>query len=323
MNTTPVAIFQDRLGIASNDCIRCHDDVHEEKFGNNCVQCHNENSFQEVNTNNFNHNLTDFTLVGKHEVVDCRQCHTTSFVEPLPHNECAACHQDYHEGEFLVNNINRDCATCHTEDGFEVTLYTFDDHNKTDFPLDGAHLATPCFACHVSEDKWTFRNIGEGCVDCHEDIHAGYIAEKYYPNHSCEKCHATASWGDNHFDHSLTDFNLSGAHAEQNCMTCHAVADENPQNRYAGFTDVSSTCISCHENVHDQQFEQNGITDCARCHSFEGWAVSDFNHNNTAFKLEGKHAEIACNACHKPVTLNDKTFTKYQFDSFECVVCHQ
>lgn len=322
LTATPATIFQDKLGIEPNNCIACHDDVHHNKFGNTCVDCHNENSFQEISMADFNHNLTDFSLQGKHQGVDCRQCHTESFITPLSHNECAACHVDYHEGEFISSSPHRDCAQCHTEDGFEITLYTLEDHNNSNFRLEGAHLATPCFACHLAEEKWTFKDIGTNCVDCHEDIHAGFISEKYYPNQSCESCHITESWVENHFDHNLTAFELLGVHAEQSCMACHGV-DESHPNPYEGFVALSMVCTACHDNVHDQQFAQNGITDCTRCHSFENWEITGFNHDNTAFKLVGKHAEIACEACHKPIEENGEIFTKYKFESFECVVCHQ
>ncbi len=321
---TPTSLFQDRLGVKNNACNTCHEDVHEGHFGTNCIECHNETSFQDVNIDQFNHNLTEFALLGKHEIVECRECHTESFIEPLPHNECAACHEDYHEGQFAENRILApDCAQCHNEEGFEVTLFGFSEHNKTDFPLDGAHLATPCFACHLSEEKWSFRNIGERCVDCHEDVHQGYINEKYYPNQACESCHITDSWNENHFDHHLTAFALEGAHAEQTCMACHGKGDQGYQHKYEGFMNISSTCTNCHENVHQDQFEREGITDCTRCHGFENWTINDFNHNKTAFKLEGRHAEIACESCHQPIEVNGEIFTQYQFDNFECIVCHQ
>ena len=69
--------------------------------------------------------------------------------------------------------------------------------------------------------------------------------------------------------------------------------------------------------------KKDGITDCIRCHGFENWGIADFNHDNTAFKLEGKHAEIACIECHKETKVEGKIFTQYKFDSFECIDCHK
>ena len=324
MEVSPARIFQDRLGVRTNDCVTCHEDVHDNKFGKRCTDCHNEKSFRDINTDKFNHNLTEFRLKGKHAAVDCRDCHTANLVDPLPHNTCAACHEDYHEGAFTSAPPVRDCADCHTEDGFDVPLFTFEDHSKTSFPLDGAHLATPCFACHLGDDeKWIFRNIGERCVDCHEDVHKGALKEEYYPGGSCENCHITESWKENDFDHSRTDFDLEGAHARQKCTACHKADESSLPDTPVLFTGLSTDCASCHESVHGGQFQRNGRTDCARCHGFEQWPIDKFDHDKTAFKLEGRHAEIECEACHKPIELNGEIFTQYKFESFECVVCHK
>lgn len=323
MDAGPVRIFQDRLGVRPDNCVSCHEDVHDDKFGNQCADCHNERSFRDIDTRSFNHNLTEFRLVGKHEAVDCRQCHTESLVAPVPHNECAACHVDYHEGAFATPPPARDCAACHTEEGFDITLFTFEDHSRSSFPLDGAHLATPCFACHLEGEKWKFRNIGARCIDCHEDVHQGRIDEKYYPGQSCETCHVTAGWAENSFDHGRTDFALQGAHARQSCAACHRPDAEGPADSPIGFTGLPTECAACHETVHGRQFEQDGATDCARCHGFEQWGIGDFNHDKTAFRLEGRHAEIACEACHKPMKVDGEIITQYKFESFECIVCHQ
>ena len=323
MNVALVSLFQDKNGIGNNDCKSCHEDVHNDKFGQDCAFCHNEKSWLTVDTDGFNHNLTDFKLVGQHQRVDCKQCHTESLTAPLAHNTCTSCHQDYHEGDFVKNNESPDCASCHNEQGFEPSTYTLEEHNLSDFPLEGAHLATPCFACHLQEDKWRFKEIGERCVDCHDDVHEGYISSTYYPAQKCESCHVVDNWTDNRFDHTLTDFALEGKHQEATCMDCHGAEEAQLENRYEGFNDVSSDCATCHENVHEDQFEVDGVTDCARCHGFIDWGSEYFDHDKTAFKLEGAHERVACEACHKPMEVGDKTIIQYKFKSFECVDCHQ
>ncbi len=322
---TPLTVFQDRNGVKTQDCATCHKDVHEGKFGSNCADCHNENSFRQVGKmEGFNHDLTGFALEGKHEVVDCRKCHISeSLTKPLPHNTCAACHTDYHEGQFVSNARSPDCAECHTVDGFEGSTFSIAQHNKTKFPLDGGHVATPCFACHLPDgaEKWQFRNIGERCVDCHDDVHKGEIAATWYPNQACEKCHLTESWtGVNQFDHSKTTFQLLGKHAEVDCRACHMRDEDHPQGKFTG---ISTECAACHDNVHGRQFEKAGVTDCARCHNFQGWALTDFDHNKTRFKLEGKHAEVACDRCHRPVLMDGAAVVQYRIERFECVDCHQ
>ena len=109
-------------------------------------------------------------------------------------------------------------------------------------------------------------------------------------------------------------------HLEQQCSACHLKDDEQPNGH---FSNMETTCFSCHENVHGTQFELEGITDCSRCHGFISWDASNFNHDNTAFKLEGRHAEIACEACHQKVEENQITFVKYKLEKFECIDCHQ
>ena len=320
MSLSPQQLFQDRLGVQTNDCNRCHEDVHEGRFGLQCVDCHNEKSFTQVETKTFNHNLTDFPLQGKHQSVDCRKCHTAdSFTEPLPHNTCATCHTDYHEGQFAVNAVSPDCASCHTVDGFAPSTFSLEQHAATAFPLTGAHTATPCIACHLQEDnRWQFRNIGKRCIDCHDDIHAGEISERFYPAQDCERCHSTESWQEqSRFDHSLTAFVLQGVHKQTNCAACHKKDEGHPYGQFVGLT---QQCADCHENTHGRQFEIGGQTDCQRCHQFDDWTAPNFDHAKTRFPLEGKHAKVDCAACHKPSP--DTEIIIYKIERFECRDCH-
>lgn len=329
MNTTPVALFQDRLGVPTNDCARCHKDVHDGKFGRNCAECHNEESFHSSRSlKQFDHDRTGFELEGKHATVDCKKCHRSgSFTDPLPHYTCDACHKDYHNGEFAsILGLSPDCAKCHTVNGFENSLFTLADHNKGKFALSGAHVATPCTACHQPDPpKWKFRQIGEHCVDCHTDVHDGFIDKKFYPNQSCESCHVNDNWVQNRFDHKLTKFKLQGAHAEQPCMACHGKKDDTGRlpSRYQKFTGLATACTACHKNVHDRQFEKDGVTDCLRCHAFKNWEAVKFDHSKTAFKLEGKHATVACAGCHKEIIKNSEPIIEYKIKKYKCIDCHQ
>ena len=59
-----------------------------------------------------------------------------------------------------------------------------------------------------------------------------------------------------------------------------------------------------------------GSTHCAACHTADGWRKVAFAHDRTGFALTGRHAEIACGACHegsdfsRPLARN-------------CASCHQ
>mgnify|MGYP000323615310 CR=1 FL=1 len=141
-------------GLKFANCTACHEDVHKNKFGQDCKKCHTEESFHfNKGMKAFDHDKTDFKLVGKHKVVDCKQCHKTSLTAPLKHDKCMDCHKDYHNGEFVKKNANPDCNQCHTNDGFTPSTYTLEKHNASKFPLEGAHLATSCTACHKKDGK--------------------------------------------------------------------------------------------------------------------------------------------------------------------------
>ena len=316
--------FQRFVDIPFQNCTACHQDVHDNKFGNNCTECHSENSFSVAGASkNFSHTMTGFKLEGRHRTVDCKQCHVSSFTTPIPHNMCASCHQDYHRREFARNSINPDCAECHTVNGFTNSLFTIDQHNESQFLLEGAHLATPCFACHKQSTRWSFRNIGERCVDCHQDVHDGFIDEKFYPQQSCESCHSVTRWKDNNFNHNVTEFPLLGAHTKQECMACHGTDEQDAISKYENFKGISMVCAECHEDEHHKQFEYNGKTNCQECHSFDNWALMYFDHDKTAFKLDGKHVEVDCAGCHKETKEKGEVFVLYKIKNFECKDCHQ
>lgn len=318
-------VFQDHLDIVENNCVACHDDVHNGKFGTDCARCHNEQSFYDLNANaGFNHSITDYPLEGQHVGVDCKSCHEGRLTDPIDFSQCKNCHEDYHRGEFVKAGMNPDCAECHTlMQSFTYTTFGFDEHQETNFPLEGAHLATPCFACHVSEDHWTFRDMGESCVDCHEDIHKGYIAEKYYPEQNCINCHSNVSWKNVNFDHSTTNWALTGAHVTVDCKSCHFEESSNPIGFTQNFAHLDSQCSHCHDNVHGDQFALDGVTDCKRCHVTEHWIPENFDHSITRFPLEGAHAELDCKACHNDETIeNGKPKINYRIEHFDCIDCH-
>lgn len=325
----PEKVFGDRNGISENNCVSCHEDVHNEKFGNDCVKCHSENSFSELKTMEFfDHAVTDYPLEGNHVGVDCKKCHLKGFLEPIDFSACKNCHEDYHNSEFETENGTPDCVDCHSltqEEGFAFSLFTLEQHQETSFVLEGAHLATPCFACHISEEdeRWKFRNIGSECIDCHDDIHKEYIPSKYYPEQKCESCHVTDSWTSVDFDHDLTEWKLEGAHKEATCKSCHFEQNELENGFTQNFENLNNECIHCHENIHKDQFEQKGVTDCKRCHTPVSWEADNFDHSQTAFPLEGAHLDVACSACHEPIYNNGEKFVNYSIEKFECIDCHQ
>jgi hypothetical protein len=248
--------FQEFSGIQFGSCANCHKDPHQNKFGPDCKQCHREDSFKDVRVKggkSFDHNKTGFRLDGKHQYVECNTCHKTKFTDPLKHDRCTDCHPDYHNGQFVKNGLLSDCSECHSVKGFTLFTFTIEQHNQTKFILQGAHEATPCSECHKKQPKWNFRGIGSACTDCHKDIHQSFIQGKYYPEGNCKICHTESRWGNVSFDHSKTEFSLTGAHTNLDCRTCHFKKDSEgvPRQKFSG---LAKSCTNCHIDKHFKQF---------------------------------------------------------------------
>lgn len=163
-------------------CIACHraDDAHAGQLGAECNRCHLANTWrQEVS---FDHDLTDFPLVGLHVSVPCAQCHlTTKFKDAK--TDCNSCHvgDDVHKG-----GLGKQCATCHNTNGWNI--WSFDHGKATRFALTGAHATLECASCHqqpASEVK-----LSRDCGACHvrDDVHFGQFGRQ------CQRCHTTISF---------------------------------------------------------------------------------------------------------------------------------
>jgi len=314
--------MQEFAGIPFENCTSCHEDVHDNKFGQNCSRCHSEESFKRIRQlESFNHSMTDYPLEGKHLFLACNSCHKNNYTDPIDHNKCMDCHSDYHHDEFTGQGKSPDCSDCHSTAGFNRSNFTIERHNRTAFELKGAHLATPCYACHKKTKRWSFREIGKQCVDCHDDIHEPFLDKKYYVEASCENCHNSERWNDIEFDHLTTGFPLLGAHLKQSCRSCHFRSDA-LGNSYQEFARLLKDCLSCHQDVHAGQFADRGGTGCLECHDYSDWSGGKFDHDNTDFKLIGKHSEVACYKCHLPAVSNGNTYIQYKIKDHSCESCH-
>jgi hypothetical protein len=313
--------FQKFTGIKFNSCVQCHEDVHQQKMGNNCAECHNENSFLEIaKIQKFDHNKTNYPLEGAHKQVKCEKCHKAKLTDPVRHNNCMDCHSDYHNGTFIKSSEISDCQECHNMNSFSESTYSIDQHQSSNFPLKGAHMATPCFICHQKNDEWVFRELGEKCSDCHEDIHKNYISEKYYPDSKCENCHNEMQWSAIEFDHNTTDYNLKGAHEKPSCRDCHF--HESEEGKYIQrFSNLGHKCTECHDDIHQNQFNEK-YESCTSCHNLNKWEPTDFDHSKTRFALDGKHEKLACNKCHEIKVENGTEYTYFINNNIKCEDCH-
>lgn len=164
-------------------CIGCHrdDDPHKRQLGDGCGQCHGEKDWT-VDVR-FDHDFSDFPLLGKHTDVACKECHATAAYLDAA-SDCASCHRedDVHRGRF-----GQDCAACHNPVSWD--RWRFDHDTQTDYPLTGKHKETSCEGCHKVATP-AGASLSTRCVSCHvsDDKHRGSFGT------SCERCHNTEAF---------------------------------------------------------------------------------------------------------------------------------
>lgn len=177
-HVTPVA-----TALPPTECFGCHedDDPHAGQLGSTCSSCHGEILWTE--NVRFDHDLTVFPLLGRHDALECEDCHATPKFHDAP-GECIDCHleDDAHEGRFGAG-----CALCHNP--ADWLLWRFDHDTQTDFALDGAHADLNCHACH-REPVADSVQLPMTCGSCHrrDDVHRG----EFGPD--CAECHSTESF---------------------------------------------------------------------------------------------------------------------------------
>ncbi len=251
----------------------------------------------------FDHAQTGFALEGRHAALGCESCHQASHVRDRAglakggvnlkrtflglSPRCDSCHADPHQKQFAP----RGCTDCHDPRQWKPAKL---DHDRTAFPLTGAHQAVACASCHRPAAKGAVRFKGtphQTCASCHADPHAGRMGAR------CDTCHTTAGWTriePGRFDHSRTRFPLTGRHEKVSCDSCHR---REGRTRFAGTP--FQTCASCHTDPHAGRL---GAA-CATCHGTAGWQrvqAGAFDHGRTRFPLRGRHAGVACESCHRP-----------------------
>ncbi len=125
------------------------------------------------------------------------------------------------------------------------------------------------------------------------------------------------------------------AHLEgmANCTQCHTL----------GAKVSNAKCLDCHKEIKARLDESKGYhasskvkgKDCTICHSDHYGRNYDivhlqkdkFDHNDTGYKLEGKHAQKTCADCHKKDNIKDVQIKKKQETYLglndQCLTCHE
>lgn len=294
------------------DCFSCHQndfdraDAHAARnFPHECLQCHNMNNWAGAN---FDHSKSSFPLTGAHTNVPCQNCHQNGYQGISA--ACFSCHQASFNNAVNPNHqaagISNDCVKCHTTQAWIPSMFS---HASTGFTLTGAHLKQQCSSCH----KGTTSGLQSDCFSCHQSDYnraENHLAQGY-PK-TCEQCHNTNSWEGADFNHSATNFPLTGAHTAVNCSQCHS----------SGFKGTSTICFNCHQNNYNNTSNPRHAAlsiqnTCESCHSTNpGWKPAQFPNHNSFFILDGAHAAKAsdCFSCHKG---------NYNSTANTCYGCHQ
>jgi hypothetical protein len=319
------------------DCISCHASGYA-GTPTECSSCHTQDFNQTINPNHLGlgfsmdcaschttdpdwnpasmPNHDDFyPLNGAHAAIanDCAACHNGNYLNTP--TTCVGCHQDDFDQTTDPNHsalmFSSDCTTCHTENAWSPSTF---DHDAQYFPIySGKHEGewSACTECHTNPANYTEFT----CITCHmnpetDNSHNG-VPGYSYNSTSCLACHPTGS-ADDVFDHSMTAFPLTGAHATTDCIQCHA----------SGYAGTPTECSACHIQDFNQTINPNhnaiGLsTDCASCHTTgPGWDPATFVDHDNYYALNGAHAMIAndCAACHNG---------DYNNTPNTCAGCHQ
>ncbi len=350
-------------GLSFSGCQSCHTDQHHGAFqavkvSGKCDGCHNTGGWKRNRPgNDFNHNVTKFSLAGKHAEVTCGKCHKESdFARQIAHELCRNCHEDPHKGQFASRAAGSDCSACHSPKNFKPTLFDRAAHMRSTYPLEGKHSTLPCAKCHQPEGRDARYKTGKMlCAECHAEPHGREFASAPY-NNKCDLCHTTAGFAATTFSlerHAQTQFPLTGRHTDVGCHKCHkplppavsntaaetskasleasplVPADKAPPDTRRRYHFASRGCNTCHNDPHGINPQANLA--CETCHVTQQFkATLPFDHSRTKFKLEGSHQDparpITCGNCHKPSGPTDGaasgTAPQFSRRSAQCSGCH-
>ncbi|NNE27268.1 MAG: hypothetical protein HKN09_10525, partial [Saprospiraceae bacterium] len=218
---------------ASPECVSCHLDDFESTtnpdhisadISQDCIQCHTTDPGWKP-AEFRSHDVLHFPIYsGAHEGVwtECIDCHLNP--DDFSTFSCIVCHElnettDEHEevGGFVFED--NACLACHPTGSEEDNF----NHDNTNFPLTGAHIALDCAACHMNG----FQGTPTDCFACHDQN----FQQTLNPDHEalnlpndCIQCHTTdPEWMPASFDIHDDFYPLLGAHdiIRNDCAACH------------------------------------------------------------------------------------------------------
>ncbi len=260
-----------------------------ESFPADCTLCHLGADWHTIKEDiEYDHLAeTGFALNGAHAAALCLRCHNDRGpVDVYRRRGCVGCHVDVHEGL-----LGETCDSCHQESNW-VAEGPVADHQRTRFPLTGAHATTECWRCHPGAQVGAFHGVDPTCLSCH----AADLAEAVSPDHAqqgwgqrCDRCHTAVAWSGAGFRHDF--FALVGGHDLNDCSLCHTSGV---------FQRPSRDCRFCHRDEYVGATSPPHLalgypTRCDTCHGIFDWQESFWQH---PWPLVGNHSFLGCVDCH-------------------------
>jgi hypothetical protein len=291
------------------DIATVHGTLFHNDPGLGCRHCHPEHrgtdaALTVMDGKTFPHEVVGYSLNAHPQTVagrvfQCDDCHQRDITTFAPQT-CDTCHRQMDAVFMTAHTLSfgSTCLDCH--DGIDRFGKNFD-HNAFSFKLTGKHVGVACVQCHVNARGFDdFAVTLQDCYSCHhnDDTHNGQYGTE------CAACHNPSDWHDASFDHNLSNFPLTGAHAGLLCESCHS------SGQFAG---LSSDCASCHSDpvFHEGMFGLN----CASCHTADNW-FAPYTGPHPGIADEGgsgvSHGGASCRDCHTQ-TLHAAT----------CTACHE
>jgi len=283
--------------------------VPHDSFPADCSLCHVGGDWHTIKPDFvYDHEAeTGVPLDGAHENAACLLCHNDRGpVAQYAARGCGGCHADPH-----LTRLGANCSDCHEERSWYPRA-AIAEHDRTRFPLIGAHAAVACFRCHAGAEVGNFAGAPADCRDCHG---ADY-ARTAVPNHTavgfsrqCRECHLPTGWQPARFDHPGS-FPLSLGHGGLTCAACHTTPNV--------FTGLSSDCATCHTDEYtaamDPSHPAAGFDlQCEACHDTRTFSRALWQHP-AGFELTFGHAGRNCGECH--------TGQVYVGTQSDCASCH-
>ena len=192
-----------------------------------------------------------------------------------------------------------------------------------------------CTKCHALGKEVS----NDNCLACHTELRARVTAGRGFhgklTGKPCAGCHnehrgrgfTLVRFDQKNFNHDETGYVLEGKHRPLECVRCHTQSHITAKDVRANkslldahtYLGLGTDCSGCHADQHKGQLAQQ----CQNCHTAEGWKpASKFVHDRAKYRLTGRHVQVDCGRCHRPMA-NDVRTVKYTGIEFDrCSSCH-